>query len=244
MSANENDVRGGYDSRDMRPSPQPTRVRSEDMPSPQQRPVYRAEGVSTTITGGMGGNVVRAMTANLQKPGQIAVGLALIGWSIFCSAYIGIEDAGIFWKNDTFQLVAGFMFAFLVTIIQLVAIANPTPIAKRIYFFVVVLDAFYTARMNHGFSMLLVTRVVLAPVVIVGCMNYIGMFMQDMPDRKAIPITISGSVVAAGLLLIATAYGNPIAINYIVFGIDLVGGYWTSRLGEEALLGKRIQLTA
>lgn len=202
---------------------------SQQRPRPQQQPNQNAY------------NPIRDIMAGLQNPTVWVLGSLFTLWSVASAAIVGHNDVALVTDNTILQWVLGLMWGIGLTYGEIIAITQPSKIGKDVYWILIGFDALYTARMNQPYNMMIIDKMVFAPIIIVGVMNYIGMLaVTDISRGKVIASTLTGVGIATALLLSSLSFAPPEVTYYVVLGIGLIGAYWTSRLGEEALLGKRI----
>ena len=231
-------------SRNMPPSDQrgqgqggmPQRGNGEAQGVSQQRPRPPQQTVQNAY------NPIRDIMAGMQNWSTWIIGFLFTAWSIASAAIVGRGDVALFTDNTIIQWVISIAWGIGLTYTEMVAISRPSVIGRRLYIIAIGLDSLYTARMNQPYNMMIVEKVFFAMIIIVGIMNYLGMMTTtNVAEPKVIAITVGGGLLGAGLLIGAMAIGIPEITYYVVFGIGSIGAYWTSRIGEEALLGKRLE---
>lgn len=211
------------------------RSRSDDMP--QQRPAQHVQASQA-----LGHSAARVLMAGLQNPFARFAGFAMMVYSVIATTLvIGFTDAILLTNNEIGRFVLGFFAGLFISIGQIVAIARPTKYGKDIWVCLVIIDAIYTARMNHQFTMTMMSTIIFAPIILACIMNYIGLIVLDWERSTAIATTVGIGVVLMIIQLGAIGLENKLVLDYGMYATDLVGAFWLSRLGEEAALGKRIQ---
>lgn len=231
----------GFESRPPRPEvPDPQiGVRSRDMSSLEsQRAAQSAlpkRKVSIQIA-------VRQLLQGSQLPVVFSICTLFALWSMAATTIVIHDvDATIFTDNDSMRWALGITIALGVFIGQIIAISKQGKMSQELYFFCLLIDVFYTVRMNHQFSEILTAKVVLAPIIITIMMNYIGFRVLEWENTRAIPSAIGIGMISLVLHLGAVWWGEPTAINYSIYFNDIFGAYWTSRWAEEGMLGRRIR---
>lgn len=206
-------------------------------PQEQHRPAQRVQASQA-----LGHSAARVLMAGLQNPFARFVGFSMMVYSVIATTLvIGFTDAILLTNNEIGRFVLGFAVGVIISIGQIVAIARPTKYGKDIWVCLVIIDAIYTARMNHQFTMTMMNTIIFAPIILACIMNYVGLIVLDWPRTTAIATTVGIGVVLMIIQLGSLALDNKMVLDYGMYATDLVGAFWLSRLGEEAALGKRIQ---
>lgn len=228
----------GYRSRGPQGSPEPrqgvpSRLLQEDNRNAPE-PAQRRQGPR------LAGPTMRQIFANLQPHAAKILGWAFILWSGGASVYIVRQYIAFLTENAVIQTIVGVVVASFLTLGQAILISQDTEYSTDGYWVLVAVDAFLTAQLNHTFSLKLIENVFLAPFILTTLMHYIGMIVVFKKSRLiAIMTSIGVFLGSLGMYFGAQAWGNPTAIDYAVYVPDIMGGIWTSQLGERFAFGKR-----
>jgi len=102
------------------------------------------------------------------------------------------------------------------------------------------IDVLYTARWNNSFSLQMMERLPFAPIILMASVTWMGFHVHEKNGIYAKVYTAITVLLAGAFLFIARSIGNPDVVFVAIYTIDIIGAFWTARLGEELAFGRRM----
>lgn len=211
----------------------PTSFRAQQQ-EPQEQPPQEDEALEPRST--------REMIADFLPLAVRIAGVMMVLYSGFATVLFIYQMAGQFIQNVVFQGVLGVLIAVGIFFGQAVAVSTPNKIGREVYVVLLVFDSIFTATMAHSFTLAVIDTYPWVPIALMAATSYIGfrVTQRKWTTFKVGLIAIGMAAIALVGQIFASYTGNMELLVFVLWGVDIIGAVWNSRLGEEAALGRRL----